>query len=582
MVKKTHLEPFYARTAIVTVFLLLFFLAVTYRLFRLQILQGARIQALAESQHSIYRKLLPSRGEIKITDKFSNTTYPVATNIKHFLVYAVPGEIKNPNLAAESLGSVLALDPKDILPKLTDKNKKYAPLKRQLTEQEQEKIKKLQLPGIYFDSEEARFYPDGNLLSQVLGFVGYNKDSKRLGLYGLEKSFETDLAGKAGSVLEEKDTAGAWIFGGKRDVVPEQDGVNLVLTIDKTIQFKAESLLKDAVSKHGADSGCIIVVNPKTGAILAMAGFPDFNPNEYNKAESPSVYTNEATVGNYEPGSTFKAITMAAAVDAGKISADSTYTDTGSVVIDGYTIKNSDLKAHGVQTMTQVLEESLNTGAIYAKEQIGNGDFFKYVKAFGFGEKTGVELPETKGNLDNLKANIGVNYDTATFGQGISVTPLQMVEAYTAFANNGNMMKPYIVQSKISADGKTVNTNPQIVSQVISQKTANVLSAMLVGVVENGHGKKASVPGYYIAGKTGTAQVARRDGKPGYEANNNIGSFIGFGPVENPEFVMLVRIDHPRDVSFAETTAAPTFGELAKFILNYYNIPPTRDTGAHK
>ena len=577
MVKKNQKEDFHKRTAILTVFLVLFFAIITYRLFKIQILDGVHNRALAEAQHSIYRKLSPSRGEIKITDKFSNTPHAVAIDIKKYLVYAVPLEIKNLNSTANNLSVVLGIESSEISAKISTSNKKYVPLKKELTQAEQKKIEELKLPGIYFDSEDARFYPDLKLLSHVLGFVGYGKENTKIGLYGVEKFFQNDLAGKNGSLTEEKDTAGAWIFGSKRDLTPAVDGSNFILTIDKTLQFKAETALKEAVTLHGADRGSIIIANPKTGAILAMAGFPDFNPNEYGKVKNADDYINQTTTGNYEPGSTFKPLTMAASVDEGRVMPDTTYVDTGQVAIDGYVIKNSDNKAHGVQTMTQVLDESLNTGIIFAKEKIGNVEFLKYIKKFGFGEKTGIELPETKGNLDNLKANIGVNYHTASFGQGISVTPIQMIQAYTALANGGSMMKPYIIQSKISPEGVVTNTVPQVVKEVVSKKTAGILSAMLVSVVENGHGKKAAVPGYYIAGKTGTSQVARKDGKAGYEESNNIGSFIGFGPVENPQFLMIVRVDHPRDVKFAETTAAPTFGELAKFILNYYNIAPTRE-----
>ena len=258
-----------------------------------------------------------------------------------------------------------------------------------------------------------------------------------------------------------------------------------------------------------------------------------------------------------------------------KLSADTTFVDTGSITIDGYTIKNSDNKAHGVQNMTQVLDESLNTGAIFAKDQIGNSVFHEYVKKFGFGSLTGIELPESKGNLDSLKSNVQIDFASASFGQGITVTPMQLVQSYTALANGGKMMKPYIIQSKVYSNGDKENTKPQEVGRVISEKTANVISAMLVSVVENGHGKRAGVPGYYIAGKTGTAQVPKKDGK-GYEKDNNIGTFIGYGPAEDPKFVILVRVDHPRSVQYAESTAAPAWGKLAQFILNYLQVPPTR------
>lgn len=568
-------DVFTKRSSLLTVFLLILYFVAAFRLFSMQVVDGAENRKLAENQHSVYRKLSPSRGKIEIVDSNTLETFPLATNIQKYLVYAVPPDVANPKLTAEILATALDLPALEILEKISKVDRKYVPLKKELTETEQDKIKELKLSGIYLDSEDARFYPEKNLLSQTLGFYGYKGDQK-VGLYGLERYFEKELAGKSGELREENDPTGAWIYGSTRELVPALDGTNLVLTIDKTIQFKAESVLEESVIRHGADGGSVIVLNPKTGAVLALANYPDFDPNLYNKVEDPKLFSNPALTANFEPGSTFKAITMAASLDAGKITPETTYTDTGSLVIDKYTIKNSDGKAHGVQTMTQALGESLNTGAIFAKDQIGNPEFLKYLKKFGFGSPTGIELPEMKGNIDNLRTNILVNYATASFGQGISVTPIQMVQAYSALANGGKMMKPFIVQTKIKPDGYSETTKPQVVAEVISAKAANMVTAMLVDVVENGHGKRAGVPGYYIAGKTGTAQVPRKDGKPGYEENNNIGSFIGYGPVDDPKFLMMVKIDHPRDVKYAESTAAPTFGELAQFILSYLHIPTTR------
>lgn len=567
-------DNFFKRTAIVSVFFLLAFVIIGIRLFLLQIVNGKSARLLAEDQHSIFTKLLATRGEIKITDKFSQGPIIVATNIKKPLVYAVPESIVNPKETAIKLSGILKMDEKEILTKFEDLKRKYVPIKKQLTDAQQQAIKDLKLSGINFDYEDIRVYPENSLLSQTLGFVGYRDQSKE-GLYGVEKYFEKDLAGKNGQIFQETGAKGAWVFGAARELTPPVDGTNIILTIDKSIQFKAETVLKEAVKKHGADAGSVIVADPKTGQILAMAGYPDFNPNEYNKEENPKVYLNQTVTGVYEPGSVFKPLTMAFAINENKITPSTTYVDAGKVEIDGYEIKNSDLKAHGKQTMTEVLEKSLNTGLIFVKEQIGNQKFYEYVQKFGFGKPTNIEISEQKGNLDNLKANIKVNFHTASFGQGISVTPIQLIQAYTAITNGGKMLKPTLVKAKIWQDGKTEIINPKVVGEVISEKTANTVSAMMVNVVENGHGKRAGVKGYYIAGKTGTAQVSRKDGK-GYEPDLTIGSFVGFGPVEDPKFLMLVRIDHPRDVKFAESTAAPAFGEIAEFILHYFNIPPTR------
>lgn len=574
MVRKIVQSSFNHRSSLLTVFLLLFFGVIIIRLFSLEIIHGQEAKLAADQQHSIYKKLFPSRGEIKLADKFSQDTVPVATNSKSFLVYAVPSDILNPSLTANSLASVLNLDPKDLLVKITQADKKYVPLKKQLTDIEQQKIKDLQLPGIYFDSEDTRIYPQNSLLSQTLGFVGFNSAGQKAGLYGLEKYFNKELSGTTGQFVAEKDTSGAFIFGSTKQEQLAEDGTDLILTVDKTIQFQAESVLKDMVDKNQADSGSVVVMNPKTGAILAIAGYPDYDPNNFGKVTDPYYFNNQVVTGSYEPGSVFKAFTMSAAIDEGKITPDTTYVDTGKVVVDKYEIKNAEPGARGVTTMTQALDFSLNTGAIFAEQQIGNADFSKYVKAFGFGQPTDIELPETKGDLSGLKGSIDTNYYTASFGQGISVTPIQMVQAYGALANHGAMMRPFIVQSKIHSDGRIENTNPTFVRQVVSTSTANTISAMLVDVVENGFGKKAGVPGYYVAGKTGTAQVVQ-NGK--YIVDDNIGSFIGYAPVENPQFVMLIRVDHPRSAKFAESTAVPPWGQLAQFILNYMQIAPTRE-----
>ncbi|MBL8030350.1 MAG: penicillin-binding protein 2 [Candidatus Doudnabacteria bacterium] len=574
MVSKKNKSLNLERSSLLAAFFVFGFLAIIARLAQLQIVNGNENRQKAENQRSMVLRLLPSRGQISIIDRSTQQLLPVATNIQKPLVYTVPGEIQNPNLVAASLSGVLRLPEEDLLPKLVNKDKKYIILKKQLTEEDQEKIRTLNLSGIYFDNEGARYYPQGQLLAHVLGFVGYKGDLRQ-GIYGLEGYEEEALAGKEGVVKQEGDISGAWIFGGKRQTEPVKDGDSLILTIDKNIQYKAEEILADAVVKHGATGGSVIVADPKTGKILAMASYPTFDPNQFNKVVDPAAFNNETVTGVYEPGSIFKPLTLAAALNEGKIKADTTYVDEGQIKIDDKVIKNSDPKPRGVQTMTQVLEQSLNTGVIFAKDQIGDDIFLRYLKDFGFGEKTGIELPEKKGSLDNLKFKIKINYATASFGQGISVTPIQMIQAFTAIANGGKMLKPYIVASKIDPFGNRQDTKVSILKDIISAQTSNTVTAMMVNVVENGHGKRAGVPGYYIAGKTGTAQISKQNGL-GYEEHATIGSFIGFGPVEDPKFLMLVRIDEPKTVQYAESTAAPAFGEIAKFILNYYQVAPTR------
>ncbi|MDP2737016.1 MAG: penicillin-binding protein 2 [bacterium] len=437
--------------------------------------------------------------------------------------------------------------------------------------------KELEIDGIGFAESSFRFYPEGNIGSNILGFVGYVGD-KQQGRYGLEEFFEQELAGSPGSIKIERDAKGYPIIINDREYNKADDGSDLILTINRSIQFMACQKLNEAVAKHGADGGSVIILEPETGAVLAMCSSPDYDGNNYQEAKDIKVFTNPAIFSQYEPGSIFKVITMAMAIDQEKVTPQTTYDDTGQVIISKYKIENSDRKANGVQTMAEVLEKSLNTGAIFAMRSIGPDLFSEYVKKFGFGEKTGIELNgESKGDIKNLiKKPVGELYAaTASFGQGLAATPIQIAAAFLTLANNGIMMKPYIVKEIIKPDGSKIETKPETVGQIISEKTAAILGGMMVNVVEKGHGKLAGVKGYYVAGKTGTAQVPAKDG--GYQAGAHIGSFAGFAPADNPKFVMLVRIDQPRDVEWAESSAAPLFGELAEYMLNYWQVPKERN-----
>ncbi len=562
-----------------TIFLYFLFLflaaAVIVRLFTLQVLGYGFYKSLAENQHQAYRTLLPVRGAIFIQEGKNGKVVPVVTNIEKDLVFAVPPEISDKLQVVTSLSPILEMSKGEILEKISDENRKWVALKKELPESVALKVKSLGLKGIYLQPEPYRHYPEQAFASQVLGFLGF-RDTERVGQYGIEEYFQKVLAGRVGSLLLDKDVAGRWITGGLRRLEPAEDGGDLILTLDRAIQFKTEAVLKDTVEKHQADSGTILILSPKTGAILALANFPTFDPNTFGKVEDPSVYRNLAVSEAYEPGSVFKPFTMAAGLDSGAITPEETYEDKGAVALDEFVIKNAQDRVYGVQTMTQVLEQSINTGAIYVQQKIGKEKFREVVKNFGFGSPTGITLPaENPGNLDNLERGGKAYFGTASFGQGITVTPLQLAQAFGAIANQGKLLKPYIVESVRFPDGRIETTKPVEVRQVISPKSADTLAAMLVSVIEKGHGKRAGVGGYYLAGKTGTAQVARSAG-PGYDPDRTVGTFAGFGPVDDPAFVMVVKIVNPKTVRFAESTAAPAFGEIAQFLLNYLQIPPTR------
>ncbi|MCK4745305.1 penicillin-binding protein 2, partial [Candidatus Parcubacteria bacterium] len=393
------------------------------------------------------------------------------------------------------------------------------------------------------------------------------------GQYGIEGYFNELLKGEQGSLYSEKDARGYLIFSKNSEIISAQDGADILLTINRAVQFKVCEELKKSIEQHSADSGSVIVINPSSGAVIAMCSVPFYDANFYNKADI-DLFNNTIISSQYEPGSIFKAITMAAGLDSGAVNPDTVYNDEGCVKIGVETICNSDLKAHGRQTMANVLEGSLNTGVIFVARKAGRDIFRKQVEDFGFGNPTGIELSsEEGGNISALNKKNEIYMATASFGQGVAVTSLQMVSAFAAIANNGKLMKPYLVKSIINSGGPRKDTKPVEIRQVISKRTAILLSAMLVLVVENGHGKRAGVEGYYVAGKTGTAQVPKKFGK-GYEEDQTIGLFAGFAPVDNPRFAMLVKIDNPKDVIWAESTAAPLFGRLAKFILDYYQVEP--------
>ncbi len=438
----------------------------------------------------------------------------------------------------------------------------------------------LEIRGFHLEWEVFRYYPEKTMLSNVLGF----SNMENVGNYGLEGYFNSYLQGQDGFLLGDKGSyRGEKIIIDKREYQAPVNGNNLVLTIDYGVQTSVCQKLEEAQKKHQFSSGSIIVMNPKNGQIVAMCLWPGFDPNNYQEVEESSLFDNTAISHQYEPGSVFKTITMAIAIDQGKITPKTLYTDYGQINIKGWPkpISNSDFSTkggHGLVDMNYVLENSLNTGAIFAANQVGPQMFSDYLKKFGFNDRTGIELSgEVSGNIKNLLVNNvkDIDFTTASFGQGIAVTPLQMISAYSAIANKGVLMKPYIVDEITDDQGNVIKkTEPQIVRRVISEETAETVSAMLVNVVENGHAKRSQIEGYYIGGKTGTAQIPSPRG--GYLSGQYVHNFLGYGPIEDPEFVLLVKFDNPNTSVFAEGTVVSVFGEITDFLLKYYQIPKTR------
>ncbi len=610
--KKNGLE---LRMRTISIVFILMGFSIMARLFFLQVIEYPLYDALASGQHEVLSQLLPERGEI-----FAETEdglYPLAINRDSYIVYAIPQEIEDatstvdvifpwlqeiisrdiiedeledelppPELILETEdlvdteGEIVepdepALDPEYVamINRLNKDDDPYEPLLRGVNKKDIEVLEAENLAGIYWLGVPSRYYPEKEISSHTLGFFSNLSDVKK-GQYGLEGYWDDLLGGRQGILRSEKDAGGSQISIAPRTLQQAHDGSDLILTIEPAIQHTACLKLEEYVEKFDAVGGSVIILEPYTGAMIAICGAPSFDPNKYNKVEDIQVYSHPAINFAYEPGSIIKPITMAAGLDTGSVTPESTYEDTGEYKIAGFTIKNSDLEAHGVQNMVEVLEYSLNTGVIHVAEEVGTKLFRKYFEAFGFGEQTGIELGgEASGNISSLESKGFIYTATASFGQGITVTPLQMATAFAAIANGGTLYKPYIVKEIRHYDGGIEIFEPEQVRDVISPKASALLSGMLVSVVKNGHAGKAQVPGYLVAGKTGTAQVAGEGGK--YSNDDTIHSFIGFAPVDEPRFVMIVRLDKPTAVRFSSDSAAPLFGDIADFILKYYHVPPT-------
>jgi cell division protein FtsI/penicillin-binding protein 2 len=554
------------------------------RLFSLQVIQHQHYLAVATKEHQRKYEVAAKRGEIFVRD--GDIKVPLALNQTLKLLYADPSIIPEGDKAktAQALAGVTG-DPVSFYLTALQQSKEYVVLKTKVPGDMASKIKNQNLYGIGLIDQDYRVYPEGQLASQLLGFVNGDGD----GQYGVEGYMDDKLKGDPGQLNAKTDTNGVPIATADNIIKQPVDGSSVVLTIDRNIQAQAEQFLKKGVENAKAKSGSVVVIDPKTGAVKAMANYPTYDPNDFGNVTDYSLFTNSIVSDQFEPGSGFKVITMSAGLDTGKVHPDTTYDDTGSVQIDGYTVSNAAGHKDGPGTnMMKVIRDSLNTGVVFVLRQLGTDPnkitpqskkvLYDYVvKHFGFGVRTGIEqADEAQGYVHAPDHASDVNYANMTFGQGISVTMMQMVTAVSAIANGGKMYQPYLVDQTISPDGtESSRTLPRVVNDhVISAQAAHDITAMMQVVVEHGSGYLAHLPGYNIAGKTGTAQIPRADGK-GYEDNKNIGSFVGFGPVEDPRFVLMVRINEPQINGFAETTTVPVFANISKWLLQYYAIPPS-------
>ncbi len=522
------------------------------RFFQLQVLERASVTPGASGAEDV------PRGEIVVADGPSDRFFPIAMNEQVYRAFADPSLIADPTGTVVALARTIPLSEDAIREKIGKPNDHYEPLVHGLSESQADTVKRLRIRGIGITPEFRRRYPAGELFAGITGFVGYDGGRKR-GRYGIEEAYDAELAGQLTMVGR----------------VPYPSGARVFLTLDYQIQSMVCRWLRETVQSSEAGGGTVLVMNPHRGDVLALCTLPTYDPNAYSSVKDQSVFVNDAVSRAYEPGSVFKSITLASAIDAGVIDPETTFIDTGSLKFGGFSIQNSLEKVYGIVTMTEVLDKSINTGAVFAALKLGPTLFLDYLKRFEFGRRVGIGFPgEGSGVISNVEKKKDIYTATASFGQGITVTTLQLARAYAVFANGGYLVHPRLVLGIEYPDERGMVETPVVPStMILSRKTATTIAAMLGSVVSRGYGKAARVPGYFIAGKTGTAQVPLKD-QQGY-SDDTIHTFGGFFPVDDPRFVVVVKLDKPRSGRFADSTAAPLFGKVAAFLLQYAKIPPS-------
>ncbi|MGC8651307.1 MAG: peptidoglycan D,D-transpeptidase FtsI family protein [Minisyncoccia bacterium] len=554
---------------------ILFFLALGSRLFYLQILHRTDFVKQAEAIHDTSTVLIPERGLIYCQDK-NNNLIPLAINKKYYLLYANPKEIIDSQTTSQALSQLIPISYNEIYGHLTKPNRSYEIILKKIdNEALVNKIKDLKLPGIYLTPTDYRYYPLDSLASQTIGFVAEGNDQTIKGRYGLELYYDDVLSGESGVFQGVRDAFGRLIrsvFSKEQNV---QEGVDLITTLDKNVQFQAETILKNLVTGREATKGTLIVMEAKTGRILALANYPTFNLNEFNQVKDYSVFRNYAVEDRYEPGSIIKSLTMAAGLDLGLVTPTTTYTDLGFFKVGGHTLVNYNNEVYGKNvTMTRVLERSINTGAIFVGEKLGLENLRQYFKKFGLDQKTGIDLPnEMIGDLSNLeypKAN-PTYLATASFGLGIAITPVELLKAYSTISNKGLMVTPYLVEALRDSNGTLSKVSLPEPQRVLPEKTAETLSNMLVSVVENGFGINTKIKGYSTGGKTGTAYIPQGNGY----SQDMIHTYIGYFPASNPQYLILVKMDRPLATSdSASHTVTIAFKQMEQYLIDYFNIPP--------
>lgn len=537
-------------------------LVVAGQLVRIQVFDGPAYAAKAADQRTREITLSPQRGFILDREgEVLAETVPART------VYAVPGVIVDKEGAAQAIASTLGGDAEEYLARL-ERGGTYQYIARKADPTRAAALEALGISGLGFHDDSRRVYPSNELACQVLGFVGVDDT----GLSGLELYYDDLLAGEPGLLIGERDREGRPIPGGVAFEEEAVDGIDIVLTIDKDIQYQAQVVLAETVEEWGAAAGSVVVLDPTDGAILAMASVPAFNPNRFGEADQ-AAYRNRSIVDTYEPGSTIKSLTAAAVIEEGLYEPESMFELPPTITVGGWTIKEAHPRPTVTWSLTDIVTNSSNVGAVKLGQALGKEGLYEYFARFGLTEKTGVDYPgEVRGALPPVEQWSASSIATVPFGQGISMTPLQLARALSAIANGGELVTPHFLKEVPDAPGMTlVWPKERAISEDAAARTRDVMA----DVVTEGTGAAAAVPGYRVAGKTGTAQKARTDGRSGYAQGKYVASFSGFLPAEDPRVLVIVTVDEPTKSIYGGTVAAPAFSRIAGFAVEHLKIPPT-------
>ncbi len=547
-------------------FLLLFILIIG-RLFYWQIILSDQFGGQGDAQRIKELKIPARRGNIEASDGSL-----LVANKRAYLVYVEPKKLKDLDTVKKILADSLDISLASVSAKFNDPRLIWVPIAHKVGEEKKNKLQRQAVLGIGFEEEDDRYYPESSMAAHLLGFVGKDAKGDDKGYFGIEGYYDRQLKGTNGLLRQETDARGLPILIGNQQRIEPEDGRDLTLNIDKSVQFIIENNLKEAIQKYGAKGGGVVAMDTKTGGILGLSAFPAYDPQNFAKFDS-ILYKNPIVAQTYEPGSTFKVLVMGGALNDKKVKPSQEFDEQGPIEIGGYTIRTWNNKYSGKITATGILEKSSNVGMVQVGKLLGRNELVSYIKAFGIGSPTGIDLEEeTAPELRSKDKWYDIDYATATFGQGIAVTPIEMLRAVGAIANDGKLMEPHIVKNIIDQSGKKIEIKPKVVRQVLSADSAHVLSEMMVAAVDNGEAKFAKPQGYRIAGKTGTAQIPIAGH---YDATKTIASFVGFAPVPDPKFVMLTILSEPSTSPWGSETAAPLFFAISKDLFNYYGISPS-------